>query len=82
MVAAIKQTVVVQPGGLVQVQSPRLHEGDRAEVIVLVEEQSASGAGSAPVSKWSDFIGSAGGQFKTIEEVDAYIRELRDEWEH
>ena len=38
MVAAIRQTVTVGPGGRVEVQSPRLKEGSRAEVIVLLEE--------------------------------------------
>lgn len=35
MVGAIKQCVAVQPGGIVQVRSPELRPGARAEVIVL-----------------------------------------------
>ena len=38
MVAAIRQTVTVGAGGRVEVQSPELEEGARAEVIVLVEQ--------------------------------------------
>lgn len=38
MVAAIRQTVTVGAGGRVEVQSPQLKEGARAEVIVLLEE--------------------------------------------
>lgn len=37
MVSAIKQTVTVQAGGRVEVRDPRLTEGTRAEVIVLLE---------------------------------------------
>jgi hypothetical protein len=36
MVAAIRRVVKVQPGGLVQVRSPRLKVGSEAEVIVLL----------------------------------------------
>ena len=35
MVRAIRQVVVVQETGLVQLREPSLHVGDRAEVIVL-----------------------------------------------
>lgn len=38
MVAAIRRTVTVGPGGRVEVQSPQLKEGTRAEVIVLLED--------------------------------------------
>ena len=37
MVAAIRQTVTVQSAGKVEVCSPDLHAGARAEVIVLIE---------------------------------------------
>ena len=36
MVAAIRQTVKVQPGGVVHFSSPELREGSEAEIIVLV----------------------------------------------
>jgi hypothetical protein len=36
MTAAIRQTVTVQPGGVVHFVSPELREGTEAEVIVLV----------------------------------------------
>ena len=36
MNAAIRQTVTVQPGGVVDFASPELREGTEAEVIVLV----------------------------------------------
>ena len=37
MVAAIRQTVTVQSDGTVEVRSPELRAGARAEVIVLIE---------------------------------------------
>jgi len=77
MVAAIRQQVTVQPGGLVEVRSPELQPGARAEVIVLVEAQN----GDQPRRSLDSFIGAGKGGFGTAEEVDAYIRGLRDEWE-
>jgi len=77
MVAAIRQQVTVQPGGLVEVRSPELQPGARAEVIVLVEAQN----GDQPRRSLESFIGAGKGGFGTAEEVDAYIRGLRDEWE-
>jgi hypothetical protein len=44
MPAAIKQTVTIRTGGLVEVRSPELHEGDQAEVTVIVTER----AGETP----------------------------------
>jgi hypothetical protein len=42
MVAAIRQTVTVGPGGHVEIRSPELEEGQRADVIVLVGDRSSS----------------------------------------
>lgn len=36
MVAAIRQQVTVQPGGVIEIRSPELEPGSRAEVIVLL----------------------------------------------
>lgn len=44
MVAAIRQTVTVGAGGRVQIQSPQLKEGARAEVIVLLEDVASPAA--------------------------------------
>lgn len=76
MVAAIRQQVTVQPGGLVEVRSPELKPGTSAEVIVLVAEGEAP-----PPTTWMSFFGSGRGLFSSVEEIDAYIRELRDEWD-
>ncbi len=46
MVAAIRQTVTIQSAGTVEVRSPELHAGDKAEVIVLIERPDGQPAGS------------------------------------
>jgi hypothetical protein len=46
MTAAIRQTVTVGPGGRIEVRSPDLTEGSRAEVIVLVETSAQATAQS------------------------------------
>lgn len=60
MVAAIKQRVTVQPGGIVQVRSPELTPGSRAEVIVLVEQPEATPPvdPGRPVADWRRFAGA------------------------
>lgn len=80
MVAAIRQQVTVQPGGVVEVRSSELTPGARADVIVLVGDSDPVDK-QIPTPTWASFIGSAKGRFKSIEEVDAYIRALRDEWD-
>jgi hypothetical protein len=51
MVAALRQQVTVQPGGVIEVRSPELPPGARAEVIVLLERSTpdppATSGGSA-----------------------------------
>jgi hypothetical protein len=58
MPAAIKQIVTVRPGGVVEVRSAELWEGDRAEVTVVVVHpaglpQFARGAG-----RWRRYAGA------------------------
>jgi hypothetical protein len=86
MTAAIKQRVRVGPGGTIQLQSDQLRAGDEVEVTVLADvktapREEADSSGKKPKRSLADYIGTAPPSFKTIEEVDAYIRELRDEWE-
>jgi hypothetical protein len=45
MVTAIRQTVTIQSGGTLEVRSPELRAGDRAEVIVLIEEKPGQASG-------------------------------------
>ena len=46
MVGAIRQTVTIQCAGRVEVRSPELRAGVRAEVIVLIEEAECRPSGS------------------------------------
>jgi len=46
MVRAIRQTVTVQSGGTIEVRSPELRAGARAEVIVLIDGAEPGPAGS------------------------------------
>jgi len=47
MVRAVKRTVLIQPGGRIEVSSTELPEGRPAEVIILVEQE-------APVQRRPD----------------------------
>jgi hypothetical protein len=80
MAAAIKQTVTVGPGGLVQFRSPQLQAGTQAEVIVLVPSTDQTDPTSAQQSLAS-FVGAGKGGFATVEEADKFIRSERDEWD-
>jgi hypothetical protein len=43
MVAALKKTVTIQPGGRIEISSPKLRAGAKAEVIVILNEQQREG---------------------------------------
>ena len=80
MVAAIKQTVTVGHDGVLEVRSPQLQEGMRAEVIVLIDTVDPVTAPASDATLAS-FIGSAKGCFTSVEEADQFIRSERDEWD-
>lgn len=69
MLNGLRKMVVVQPGGIVEVQSPELPDGATVEVIVLLEPFNQS-----PSQGLSKFIGAAQGNFTSPEEVDQFIR--------
>ena len=58
MTAAIKQVVTVQPGGVVEVRSPELHEGDQAEVTVVVVHPNGVKPETAREGGWRRFAGA------------------------
>lgn len=78
MTQALVKHVIVKEGGKIELQSPDLHEGQKAEVIVLLEEGKASPKKS---STFSAMLGHGKGLFKSADEVDAYIRAERDSWQ-
>lgn len=77
MVQAIKKRVRVGAGGTIAVQDPALPEGAEAEVIVLLGEA----VPAKEVPPLASMLGAARGLFASPEEIDEYIRDLRDEWD-
>lgn len=80
MVQAIKKRVRIGAGGKVEIQDPALIEGAEAEVIVLLSEV-AEAAPAEELPPLESMIGAARGLFNSPEEIDRYIRDLRDEWD-
>ena len=76
MVQAIKQVVTVKPGGVIEIHSPELSAGERAEVIIIVDRQGPAERGSL-----RSIIGTGKGCFATPEEADAFLRQERDAWD-
>lgn len=80
MVQAIKKRVRVQAGGVVSVQDASLPEGAEAEVIVLLSE-AVEAERLEDLPSLESMVGAAKGLFSSPEEIDQYIRDLRDEWD-
>ncbi len=78
MVRAIKERAIVGPAGRVVIDRSDLPEGSFAEVIVLVDDQNTGGQAPRPLIS---YLGALKDQFKSVDDADAYIRELRDEWD-
>jgi hypothetical protein len=74
MTKALKQKVMVKPGGWIEVQSPELLPGASAEVIVLVEE-------SHPMRPLSSWLGAAPGCYASPQDAVAFLRQERDQWD-
>lgn len=75
MLQAIKEHVVIQAGGRIEIDHTELPPGALAEVIVVVE-------GVAPEPPpLTSFMGKGKGCFADAAEIDAFIRSERDSWE-
>lgn len=81
MVQALKQRVRIGAEGKVEIGKSELPEGRFAEVIVVLEEEQGLGSASVPSRSLSSFLGACRGQFESAERADAYLRQLRDEWD-
>jgi hypothetical protein len=58
---AIKQRVMIQPGGLIEVRSPEFPSGEQAEVIVLLDAVASGEAGAANLdAEWAKLRRHAG----------------------
>jgi hypothetical protein len=71
---SVRKRTVVKPGGLVEVSVGDLPAGTAVDVLVEPVDT------RAPVDLRT-IVGSGKGLFASPEEVDAYIRSARDEWE-
>ena len=71
---ALRQKVVVKPGGIIEICSPELPSGAVADVIIILE--------TSPKKKQSltSLIGTAKGSFATPKEADDFISRERDAW--
>ena len=76
MTTAIRKSVTIQAEGVIEVRSPQLHTGARADVIVILDDEP-----QAPRRPLASYVGACKGTFRTVEEVDEYIRRERDSWE-
>ena len=76
---AIRQTVRVLPGGRIEITDAALVAGVEADVVVIVPEPSGDGA-PPDLPPLAEMIGAASGLFASPQDVDAYVRALRDEW--
>jgi hypothetical protein len=76
MATAIRRTVIVQPGGKIELTSLGLTPGIHAEVIVIADDDRG-----VPRRPLASFVGARKGRFRTADEVDDFIRRERDSWE-
>lgn len=79
MVQAIRQEMTVQKDHVIEIHSQALKPGAHVEVIVLLKDE-----GPSPVAKKDrllSLLGAGKGSFSSPQEVDAFIRRERDQWE-
>ena len=75
MVSAIRETVIVEEGGVVRLCSQELSPGSRVEVIVIPETASPDRVPLATLQ------GSAKGVYDSPQQADAFIRSERQQWD-
>jgi hypothetical protein len=78
MTSATRQTVIVKPGGVIEIRDPQLPAGAVAEVIVLVEVPLAPAIGRPEDRGWpSGFFEQTYGSFRD----QPLIREPQGDYE-
>ena len=72
-----KMLTTVLPGGRIEVHAPDLPVGQTVEVAIRVADEHTARRSA------TDILAEAPGHrlFKTVDEVDAYIRAERDAWD-
>lgn len=68
-----QQTVVIQSGGLISLSDPELPAGMDAKVTIEVVP------GRKELPSLESYRGKGTGLFRSADDIDAYIREMRDE---
>ena len=78
MQSALHRKATVQPGGKIELTDTGLPSGEAVDVFVLRPDTSGASRPSA-----LEVLAEAPGQrlFKTVEEVDTYLRNERDSWD-
>ena len=78
MTTKLRVKTVVLPGGKIEISNPELIPGQRATVVVMIED-------NEPVEQRHviDILKTLPGHqiFKSAEEVDAYLQGERNSWE-
>ncbi|HKW22125.1 MAG TPA: hypothetical protein VJO13_12155 [Ktedonobacterales bacterium] len=81
MSAVIHREAVVGPDGKIEISAPELQPGQRVNVTIEPEADSANTQATEP--SLYDLVKDLPGHrlFKTADEVDEYIRQERDSWD-
>jgi hypothetical protein len=77
MISTLRQVVKIGAGGTIRIQSDQFQEGQIADVLVTTAHSEPV---ESPSRSWEQFIGVGVKSGRTEREIDASIRELRDEW--
>jgi len=79
MAIELRVKTVVLPGGRIEISTPELIPGQQVTVVVMVEDKE-----TVEPRHVIDILTSLPGHrlFRNAEEVDAYLREERDAWDH
>lgn len=74
MITAFKQEVTVQTDGVLEIHSPELKLGTRAEIIILLKEP-------IPQRTLLSIIGTGRGCYATSAQADVFLQQERELWE-
>jgi hypothetical protein len=75
MTRAIREHVIIEQEGVIEIRHPGLSVGMAAEVVVLVKQP---GVKDRPLVS---FLGQGRGCFASVAEADAFLRAERESWD-
>jgi len=78
MATEVRVETIVLPGGKIEISTPELTPGERATVVVMIEDNEPDDQRHV-----IDILSALPGHqiFHNAEEVDAYLLKERDSWE-